>query len=89
MAIEQKELLDLLLAKYTAKFHSARLNYENYLTGSVGVGEHPDIVAECESLLCEMLTHQEMCQFLIITQAKINKTKDAVAPTKEKDTDDE
>ena len=94
MAINEKDVLDTLLAKYTSKFHTARLNYENYLTGAVGVGEHPDSVGECEGLLLQMQKSQEMIQFLapggqafhLKSQASVAKTSDGL---KKENTDDE
>ena len=48
--MEQK-IIDSLVAKYNAELMSARTNLHNYLLNPVGVGEHPDIVSECDKLI--------------------------------------
>ena len=37
--------------KYNADIMIARTNLQNYLRNSVGVGEHSDIVGECDKLI--------------------------------------
>ena len=42
-----------------AKESKAIANLKNYLENSVGVGEHPDIVAECAKLVKEIADARE------------------------------
>ena len=46
-----KQIVDALQAKYIAQKLEAIANLQNYLSNSVGVGEHPNIVAECDKLV--------------------------------------
>ena len=46
-----KQIVDALQAKYIAEKLEAIANLQNYLSNSVGVGEHPNIVAECDKLI--------------------------------------
>lgn len=44
-------IIDALKAKYVATRLECIANLQNYLSNSVGVGEHPDIVSECDKLI--------------------------------------
>ena len=44
-------IIDALKAKYVAKRLEAIANLQTYLSTAVGVGEHPDIVSECDKLI--------------------------------------
>ena len=46
-----QEIINALIAKYNADIIIARTNLNNYLKNSVGVGEHPNIVGECDKLI--------------------------------------
>ena len=46
-----KLIVDALQAKYVAQKLQAVANLQNYLANSAGIGEHPDIVSECDELL--------------------------------------
>ena len=46
-----QEIIDALIAKYNADIIIARTNLNNYMKNSVGVGEHPDIITECDKLV--------------------------------------
>ena len=46
-----QEIIDALIAKYNADIIVARTNLNNYMKNSVGVGEHPDIITECDKLV--------------------------------------
>ena len=48
--MEQK-IIDALVARYNADLMKARTNLHNYLINPVGVGEHPDIISECDKLV--------------------------------------
>ena len=43
-----------------SKESRALANLNNYLTNAVGVGEHPDIVAECEKLVKQVIEAREI-----------------------------
>ena len=45
------EIVNALAAKFNADKLKAFANLTNYMNSPVGVGEHPDIVAECEKLI--------------------------------------
>jgi len=47
-------VVDALKAKFVADRLAAVANLQTYLTSSVGVGEHPNIVQECEKLICKI-----------------------------------
>ena len=53
-----KQIVDALQAKYIAEKLEAIANLQNYLSNSVGVGEHPNIVAECDKLV-DTIGHAE------------------------------
>lgn len=44
-------VIDALKAKYVAERLKAMANLQTYMTAAVGVGEHPDIVTECDKLI--------------------------------------
>ena len=46
-----KQIVDALQAKYIAQKLEAIANLQNYLSNSVGVGEHPNVVTECDKLV--------------------------------------
>jgi len=46
-----QQIVQALNAKYMASKLEAVANLQNYLTNPAGIGEHPDIVAECDKLL--------------------------------------
>ena len=46
-----KQIVDALQAKYIAQKLEAIANLQNYLSNPVGVGEHPNIVDECDKLV--------------------------------------
>ena len=45
------EIINALNAKFTADKLKAFANLTNYLNNPAGIGEHPDIVDECEKLV--------------------------------------
>ena len=47
-------LVDALVAKYQAQRLEGIANLQIYFDGAVGVGEHPDIVAECDKLIIQI-----------------------------------
>ena len=48
------EIINALNAKFNADKLKAFANFNNYLNNPAGIGEHPDIVAECEKLLSDI-----------------------------------
>tara|TARA_B100000424_G_scaffold264132_1_gene252191 strand:- start:911 stop:1129 length:219 start_codon:yes stop_codon:yes gene_type:complete len=53
-------IMNALFAEANAKETRAAANLQNYMNNSVGVGEHPDIVAECNKLVKEIAEAREM-----------------------------
>jgi GTPase len=53
-----KQIVDALQAKYIAQKLEAIANLQNYLSNPVGVGEHPNIVEECDKLV-EIIGHAD------------------------------
>ena len=47
----QGAILDAIASRYVSQRACAVANLNNYLTNSVGVGEHADIVGECQRLV--------------------------------------
>ena len=45
------EIINALNAKFTAEKLTAFANLTNYMNNPAGIGEHPDIVTECEKLV--------------------------------------
>ena len=54
----QQKIIDSLVAKYNSDLMTARTNLHNYLLNPVGVGDHPDIVSECDKLMDACATAQ-------------------------------
>ncbi len=46
-----KQILEALMVRYQAQKVEAITNLNIYLTAAVGVGEHPNVVGECDKLL--------------------------------------
>lgn len=46
-----KQILEALLMRYQANRAEAIVNLNTYLTAAVGVGEHPNVVDECDKLI--------------------------------------
>ena len=46
-----KQILEALKIRYQAQRVEAIVNLNTYMTAAVGVGEHPNIVAECDKLM--------------------------------------
>ena len=53
-------IMNALVAEANAKEAKAIANLNTYLTYSVGVGEHPDVVAECGKLIKEIAEAKEI-----------------------------
>ena len=46
-----KQILEALMVRYQAQKVEAIVNLNTYMASAVGVGEHPNIVAECDKLM--------------------------------------
>ena len=58
------EKVNALVLTYQANLQVAKANLLTYLENSVGVGEHPDTVGECEKLVDKM-AHAKGCLDLL------------------------
>ncbi len=52
-------ILNALASKYSAELEVLAVNIENYLSGSVGVPEHPDLVGEVDKLIEQVAAAEE------------------------------
>ena len=53
-------ILAALIAEANAKEAKAVANLQNYFTSPAGIGEHPDIVAECMKLVKDIAEAREI-----------------------------
>ena len=58
----QQKILEALMAKYQAQKLEAVANLQNYLSHSVGVGEHPNVVKECHKLVKQIAEAEELAK---------------------------
>ena len=56
----KQEILAALLAEAEAQETKAVANLNNYLNNPAGIGEHPDIVAECSKLVKQIAEAREL-----------------------------
>jgi len=52
-------ILNALASKYEGELQVLAVNIENYLSSSIGVPEHPDLVGEVDKLIAEVATAEE------------------------------
>tara|TARA_R110002020_G_scaffold12652_5_gene46302 strand:+ start:128 stop:355 length:228 start_codon:yes stop_codon:yes gene_type:complete len=52
-------ILNALASKYVGDLQVLAVNIENYLSGSVGVSEHPDLVGEVDKLVEQVSAIEE------------------------------
>jgi hypothetical protein len=57
-------ILSALAAKYSAELEVLAVNLENYLSGSVGVPEHPDLVGEVDKLIEQVAAAEEKLKII-------------------------
>ena len=62
--IMTQQIIDALVARYQAKKLEALSNLNIYLTAAVGVGEHPNIVDECDKLIAKVSEANERIETL-------------------------
>jgi hypothetical protein len=68
--------MNALIAEADAKETKAIANLQNYMSTSVGIGEHPDIVEECSKLVKDIAGARELretVKSLLDESSKINK----------------
>ena len=53
-------IMKALLAEAAAKETKAVANLQNYMSNAVGIGEHPDVVAECMKLVKDIAEAREI-----------------------------
>ena len=54
-----KEIIEALQAKYVASKLEAIANLKNYVENPAGIGEHPNIVDECDKLVKQIASANE------------------------------
>ena len=70
------EIINALNAKFTADKLKAFANLTNYLNNPAGIGEHPDIVDECEKLVQDISSADGKLQTLSeLLSNKVEETK--------------
>ena len=60
----QRAILDALEAKYNADIAHADATLKIYLENSVGIGEHPQHVEECDKLVEKIANAKEKLEIL-------------------------
>tara|TARA_B100001564_G_C20253030_1_gene495808 strand:- start:202 stop:423 length:222 start_codon:yes stop_codon:yes gene_type:complete len=71
-----QDIINALNAKFTADKLKAFANLANYMGNSAGIGEHPDIVSECEKLVADIADADGKIQVLTeILPKKVEETK--------------
>ena len=65
-----KQILEALMMRYQAQKVEAIVNLNTYLTAAVGVGEHPNIVEECDKLVKQIATANEGLETLAVLFTK-------------------
>ncbi len=68
-------IMNAIIAEAKAKEAKAIANLQNYMANPVGVGEHPDVVAECIKLVKDIAESNELQETVnkIINQSNQNK----------------
>ena len=61
----RNELLQASKLHFKAQIEKHRINAENLLNNSVGVGEHPDIMATIESELEKMSSYHDKLEYIL------------------------
>ena len=59
-----QQIIDALVARYQAQKLEALTNLNVYLSAAVGVGEHPNIVDECDKLIAKVSEANERIETL-------------------------
>jgi len=53
-------IMNAIIAEANAKEAKAIANLQNYMNNPAGIGEHPDIVAECSKLMKDIAEAKEL-----------------------------
>jgi|TARA_R110001592_G_scaffold32770_2_gene114457 hypothetical protein len=53
-------IMNAIIAEANAKEAKAIANLQNYMDRSAGIGEHPDVVAECSKLIRDIAEAKEL-----------------------------
>ena len=61
-----KEIIEALQAKYVASKLEAVANLKNYVENPAGIGEHPNIVEECDKLVKQIASANEGLETLSV-----------------------
>jgi len=69
------DLLQASKLQFKAQVEKHRINIENLLNNSVGVGEHPDIMATVESELEKMSSYHDKLEMLDYFDVSLNNKK--------------
>ena len=69
------DLLQASKLQFKAQVEKHRINIENLLNNSVGVGEHPDIMATVESELEKMSSYHDKLEMLDYFDISLNDKK--------------
>jgi len=69
------DLLQASKLQFKAQIEKHRINIENLLNNSVGVGEHPDIMATVESELEKMSSYHDKLEMLDYFDVSLNNKK--------------
>jgi len=64
-------IMNALLKEAEARESKAIANLQNYMTNPAGIGEHPDIVTECNKLVKEIAEARELASTIVsLTEQK-------------------
>ena len=69
------DLLQASRLQFRAQIEKHRINVENLLNNSVGVGEHPDIMTTIESELEKMSSYHDKLEMLDYFDVSLNNKK--------------
>ena len=58
------KILEALFSIFNGEEKKAQANLTNYLNNAVGIGEHPDVVAEAKKLV-EEIEHARHCREIV------------------------
>ncbi len=67
-------IMNAVMAEAKAKEAKAVANLNNYVINAAGVGEHPDVVAECVKLVKEIAEARELAETVnrLLNESKQN-----------------
>lgn len=51
--------LEALISKYDSEYKTALAHFELYINNSVGIGEHSDLLEECDKFVKQMVDAQD------------------------------